>query len=366
MTNKTILIISPEAWGTNFVSKHHYSNYLSKQNTVYFLNPVHSSRINPFGKTHLEIKQIKNNLVQINYHNLLPRLNRFPKFIQNYIFKKQAKQIQKALNISKFDIVWSFDPFRFWNQKNWQADKTIYFTVDLHHNTNFEENIIKTSTLTISISDHIPSKKITTKYNILTINHGFDNSNTTNLKDVTIPGNNKIKAVYVGNISSFLENDRMNFLAKTNSNVDFILIGPTSSSNLSTGQAQETIHFNNTNIYCIGEIKANLIDSYLIKCNVNLLMAKSKKGIKNVNSHKLMHYFNSGNITVSDWLLDYEQNNILNMVKTPKEFREELSIIINNLEFYNSIEKKENRKQFAIANSYDKKIEEISKLLYSN
>jgi len=117
MKNKIILIISPEAWGTNFVSKHHYANYLSKNNTVYFLNPVFSSKINPFGKINIEVENIKENLVKVNYQNLLPKLNKFPKFIQNYIFKRQAKQIQKKLNISKFDIVWSFDPFRFWNQK---------------------------------------------------------------------------------------------------------------------------------------------------------------------------------------------------------------------------------------------------------
>jgi len=334
--------------------------------TVYFLNPVFSSKINPFGKINIEVENIKENLVKVNYQNLLPKLNKFPKFIQNYIFKRQAKQIQKKLNISKFDIVWSFDPFRFWNQKNWRADKTIYFTVDLHHNNNFEENIIKNSTLNLSISDYIPSKKITEKHNITTINHGFDNSNTTTLIDVTIPGNNKIKAAYVGNISNFLENERMHLLAKTNLNVDFILIGPNSNSNLSSGKAQKTIQFNDPNIYCIGEIKANLIDSYLIKCNINLLMAKNKNGVKNVNSHKLMHYFYSGNITISDWLLDYEDNEILNMVNTPVEFSKLFTTTINNLELYNSIKLKEKRKQFAIKNTYSEKLKQISKLLYLN
>jgi len=250
--------------------------------------------------------------------------------------------------------------------KNWRADKTIYFTVDLHHNNNFEENIIKNSTLNLSISDYIPSKKITEKHNITTINHGFDNSNTTTLIDVTIPGNNKIKAAYVGNISNFLENERMHLLAKTNLNVDFILIGPNSNSNLSSGKAQKTIQFNDPNIYCIGEIKANLIDSYLIKCNINLLMAKNKNGVKNVNSHKLMHYFYSGNITISDWLLDYEDNEILNMVNTPVEFSKLFTTTINNLELYNSIKLKEKRKQFAIKNTYSEKLKQISKLLYLN
>ena len=40
LTNKTILIISPQGWGDMFISKHHYAIELAKKgNTVYFLNP---------------------------------------------------------------------------------------------------------------------------------------------------------------------------------------------------------------------------------------------------------------------------------------------------------------------------------------
>jgi len=152
MVNKTILLISPEAWGTNFVSKHHYASYLAKNNTVYFLNPVLSSKINPFGKIEIEVKKIKENLVQVNYQNLLPKLNRLPKFIQNYIFKKQAKQIQQALKIRKFDIVWTFDPRRFWNQQNWKTDKSIYHTVDFHSNSKYEIQSVETSNLVLGVT----------------------------------------------------------------------------------------------------------------------------------------------------------------------------------------------------------------------
>ena len=40
LRNKTILIISPQAWGKMFLSKHHYAIELAKRgNAVYFLNP---------------------------------------------------------------------------------------------------------------------------------------------------------------------------------------------------------------------------------------------------------------------------------------------------------------------------------------
>jgi hypothetical protein len=40
LKNKTILVISPNNWGTMHISKHHYAIELARLgNSVYFLNP---------------------------------------------------------------------------------------------------------------------------------------------------------------------------------------------------------------------------------------------------------------------------------------------------------------------------------------
>ena len=44
LRNKTILILSPQAWGTMFLSKHHYAVELARLgNRVYYLNPPETS-----------------------------------------------------------------------------------------------------------------------------------------------------------------------------------------------------------------------------------------------------------------------------------------------------------------------------------
>lgn len=40
LTNKNILIISPDKWSELYISKHHYARYLSKNNTIWFLNAI--------------------------------------------------------------------------------------------------------------------------------------------------------------------------------------------------------------------------------------------------------------------------------------------------------------------------------------
>jgi hypothetical protein len=47
LSGKNILLISPESWGQNHVSKHHYATELSKNNKIYFLNPPSSKKQYP-------------------------------------------------------------------------------------------------------------------------------------------------------------------------------------------------------------------------------------------------------------------------------------------------------------------------------
>lgn len=364
MKNKVILLISTEAWGVNFVSKHHYANHLSQNNTVYFLNPITNSVLNPIGNTNVLINEIKEGLYEVNYRNLLPKLNSTPKFIQNLIYKRQAKQIQNAIGLKKIDIVWSFDPYRFWNQNNWKAKEKIYHTVDFHPNASFEVDMIKSSDISLTVSKHIPSIELNEKYSMKVVSHGYKVSKERSDSHVELPGFNSVRAIYVGNVGSLLDQGRLNELAKSNPNVDFILLGPTGKSNLSSSGKKQINNFEK-NVYFIGEKPANSIDLYLEKCDINLLPLVQRDGVKNINSHKLMYYFYSGNATVSDWLMDFDDSKegLLYMTKSADEFLLKMKDVVENLIIYNSKYLKEMRKEFAINNSYDEKIKYISSLI---
>ena len=100
MKNKIILLISPEAWGKSFVSKHHYASYLSKNNTVCFLNPVKGAKINAFGNVGVQTKKINNNLIEVSYENLVPRLNKLNKKVQNFFYKKLSRILKMSVSIA--------------------------------------------------------------------------------------------------------------------------------------------------------------------------------------------------------------------------------------------------------------------------
>jgi len=373
MKNKTILLISPEAWGKSFVSKHHYANYLAKNNTVYFLNPVLSSKFNPFSNINVELKNIKDNLVQVSYQNLLPRLNRLPKFIQRYIYNNQAKQIQKALNIEKFDIVWSFDPYRFWNQNVWNTFKSIYHTVDVHFTKSFELEISKSSNIVLLSSEMLRKNLKKSNNNIFYTGHAsdIDHFSLVNEQKIKLPGHNTIKAGLVGNFNNNVDYNLIFEIAKHNVLIDFIFIGPFEANNLGRTQSQKseiTKLEKLKNVFFIGEIPSKDINLWLVNFDINLVLYREDKRDIIINPHKMMGYFYTGKITICSWFNEYKnaKNEFVYITKTNSEIPKTIKKISESLRYWNKSELQHKRKQFAISNSYDKKIEEIANLLYSN
>lgn len=371
LENKTILLISPEAWGANFVSKHHYANYLAKKNIVFFLNPAQESTIHPFGDTNAQITKIKHNLFQINYQNLIPKLNSLPKTIQKWYYKKQAEQIKIKIGIDKFDIIWSFDPYRFWNQQVWKAEKTIYHTVDFHSKAKYEYEICQNSSHIFGVTPLIinPLKKYTNQ--IKRIGHGADIDNFSINSSLSLPGTNKIKACYTGNFHKHIDYSLLIELATKNDDIDFIMIGPLLNNNLSNSDQVEKYNLeklmNIKNIYLIGSVPSHDLMTYLSLCDINLVLFKKEHEVIHCSPHKLMAYFYSGNVTISNYIDEHKltDSKIIIMLDVLKDIIEKIKEVKMYLNKYNSEDLKKKRKQFAIKNSYDSKIEEIAKLIYS-
>lgn len=355
MKNKCILLISPEAWGVNFLSKHYYALELAKENTVYFLNPPQPAK---GSRLDLSTENITENLVSVHYRNLIPKLNNVPGMLQGLAYKNLAKKLQKQLKINAFDLVWSFDPYRFYEQNVWHAKQTVYHCVDFHFNAKHESHIISSSDLTLVVSDTMIDYFKSAPKKVARIGHGFHVAET--ITNETVPGENTVKACYVGNVSGLLAGARLAQLAKNHPTVDFILIGP-----YQMGKDGKPPFETSQNVYLIGEVAADRIAGFLQYSSINLLLLKDRGKVPNANSHKLMAYFNSGKITLSDYLIDYAiaDSDLMEQAKTVGEFDQKFALILANLDAFNHLDKQKIRKEFAANNTYTKKLKKITKLL---
>ena len=101
LTNKNILLISPEPWDHIFVSKHHYAVHLAKRgNKVFFLNP-------PVSKSGVACTAFAE-VFEVNYSGFPIGVRFYPLFMQKVIMARVYQTIEKLCS-AVFDVVWSFD-----------------------------------------------------------------------------------------------------------------------------------------------------------------------------------------------------------------------------------------------------------------
>ncbi|MCH2233038.1 MAG: hypothetical protein MK078_02210 [Crocinitomicaceae bacterium] len=372
INGKKILIISPEAWGNNHVSKHHYAKYLSKENEVYFLNPPTGFKRFSFKNLDVQLSIVEENIKTISYKNLIPKLNNSPKYIQEKIYKKMAETIQDEIRVDHFDIVWSFDPYRYFNQRVWKAKKYIYHTVDVHFRKCFEADIAYTSDLVLLSSELLRENLRPFNSNIIYSGHGadidaFEKSEMIN----DLPGSNGIKAGLVGNFNNNVDYDLIEKIALHNKGIDFIFIGPYKDNNLGNDTksvAEKVDHLKMLkNVYFIGSVPSSKIINYLQSLDINMVLYREDKRHIIINPHKMMGYFYSGKITVSTWFNEYSNSSpeLMLMAENNNQLPQLIEEIAQNISVHNSSENIEFRREFALRNSYDNKLESIAEFLYN-
>jgi hypothetical protein len=371
LSDKTILIISPEAWGVNFVSKHHYANYLSKNNKVYFLNPAVGFRWNLMHNFSIFTNELNINLSIVSYSNFVPRLNFLPRHFQSVIYKRQARFIQRSLNVHKFDLIWTFDPFRYWDFEGFFCGLKIYHAVDFHPQAKFESVICSKADVVLGVASAIlePLRRFNT--NLYKIPHGadLDSYSKSDLEaTLSLPGKNKYKIGYVGNLNQQVDYDLLNKTVSENLQCDFFIIGPYQDNNLSRNGSLEIKVFNSLskydNLFFLGSKPANELIHYLERMDINIVLYREL--LKNqCNSHKLMGYFYSGKVIVSTFVEEYNTgfNDMIVMTKNNNEFPKLFKETIANINYFNSRYLFQKRRQYAIENSYENLIENIGEIL---
>lgn len=153
-----IVIISNEAWGEIWFSKHHYANELTKLGyRVYFCNPPIKWKFQNLFSFKITIDKTPEGVSIINYHNNFP-LKVLPRFFLWLNDKLNQKKISQHLPEEKC-ILWQFDPFRFvyFNTKRFSR---IYHVSDPYIHLPYDNFITKNSALIVCTSpNYIPYYK---------------------------------------------------------------------------------------------------------------------------------------------------------------------------------------------------------------
>ncbi|MCC7333012.1 MAG: hypothetical protein IT232_10450 [Flavobacteriales bacterium] len=363
--NKTILILSPEDWGVNLLSKHLYALELSKNNTVYFL---HTSP-HPQQKELISTYKIQENITLIHFKKVARGIFKLPSFLidfQNkYLIQKLYNKIEQPI-----DILWSFDQSKFQNLKQFKAKISIFHPVDYIKSVNpFVNRIANSANVVLSVSDPILNT-IDTKSPKFLINHGIDNSFFQHGQKVVTPiflVEDKLNIGYIGNmLIKLLDWETLIEIVKTHTECNFIFIGPTDKSNISSNNKNKAIDtlksFSNT--VFTGQMHKEELASVLPFFDAFWLCYDNNKyPIEVSNSHKIMEYLSTGKVIISNYFEIYKNSGLLEMSQSKIEFIETFNKTINNIHELNNAELQKKRIEFAKDNIYEKQIERIEKII---
>lgn len=350
LQGKNVLLISPEPWDHLFVSKHHYAVYLGKRgNKVFFLNPP--SRSESVTSTDYQ------DVFSIQYTGFWMGLRLYPAFLRRYLLRRKYNSLQKKCGVA-FDVVWSFDSSVFFDFAALPR-----YVLKISHIVDFNQDFqLK---MVVSTADYCfcPSEILRRRlspYNSKTIkiSHGYAVPEHT-VAEVNFLGKNRVKIFYAGNLDiPYIDWHLIQKLISQNSNVDFYFAGSKSETN-----KELTTLLKFDNFYYVGELKKNVLSAYLECTDVTILVYKADEFREQLaNPHKVMEYLAAGKVIVStytDELRSLSEQQLVCMTSSNSEFLAMFSSVLKNLSEWNSSEKMQKRKQYALENTYDKQIEKI-------
>jgi hypothetical protein len=355
-----ILLISPEAWGDNFVSKHHYAVTLSRLgHKVYFLNPPSLGFKVSTTKYH--------NLFVIDCQPLFRGLRKLPVFFSAWLTFLEFRRLEKKVG-TLFSLVWNFETSRFFNLSKLSSDK-----IKISHIVDYTENFnLKLASATADIclgtTDFInhEQKKYTT--NVYKVHHGVQISSSECFLELNF--SRKINAVYLGNLSlKYIDWETIYQICSNHQEVGFYFIGPEGKSNLGNKAAKEDPYKDKLkdleNTWFPGPFPSEQVPTLLKQFNILLLVYHADIYPKQLASpHKMMEYLASGHVIVASYTDEYkDKKELLEMASSTRDLPSVFAEVVNNLEYYNAKDKVEIRQSFASVNTYEKQLVKIFSII---
>lgn len=363
--NKTILILSPEDWGKNLLSKHLYAKELSKHNEVFFLHTAPHKQQNSF----IKATTINNNLTVLHLKKIVKGVFKLPSVAIDAQNKLIVKKIRKHIN-QPIDVVWSFDQSKFQDLNQFKSKLKIFHPVDyIDKAIPFLKRIADSADYVFSVSDMILNN-IKTKTPKHFVNHGLDGVFTEKHTSVTKPNFielNKINVGYVGNLQiKLMDWNVLIKIVESNPSVNFVFIGPDKQSNIGGNKKFKQLDIIKAlpNSQFVGVLEKNKLREVLHFFDCFLISYDNKKYPIHVsNSHKILEYLSTGKVIVSNTISTYKSFTLLEMVDDNINLPAKFNEVINDLDSYNSLEKTNNRINYAKDNTYAKQVKKIENII---
>lgn len=375
LSDKLILILTPQSWGNMLLAKHHYAIELAKSgNRVYFLNPPDNN--------HWSLKSRKNrigvqesdqhpNLFFVTQKLYFPYNLKFhSRELYNILIKKQIQDIQQIIG-RKPDIVWSFDLGNLFPLQLFDKDIfRVFHPVDEPGDRNALQ-AAKGAHILFAVTREIIDKYKFFGIPSFFINHGLAKE----FIPQEIYRSSQGRPVSVGMSGNLLRPDLdrkiLLQIIRENPETSFHFFGSYEAGQSNIGAAIDlaATSFIDTlrtakNVKLHGVLKTAELAASLNQMDALLICYDIQRDqSKGTNYHKVIEYLSTGKVIISNNITTYAGDpDLVNMIAERNDNANLPALFtdtISSLDKWNAAALQKKRKSFALDNTYQKQIKRI-------
>ena len=121
-----------------------------------------------------------------------------------------------------------------------------------------------------------------------------------------------------------------------------------------------------SNAHFVGRVDSDSLQKYYQAADILLITYQEVFQHDQANPHKMMEYLGSGKMVIATFTSEYEDlsdKGLILMSRKNQEFKALFDQALQNLEFWNGESLQQARRSFGLANTYDRQIERIEKII---
>jgi glycosyltransferase involved in cell wall biosynthesis len=378
LSGKSILVISPQAWGTMFLSKHHYAVELARRgNKVFYLNPPIQDSGALEGNFQMDRSAQDDNLFIVSHKLFFPYALKFKSFmIFHFLMRLHLRNILKKMG-GHFDVIWSFDIGNLYPLKFFGKDLIkVFHPVDEPMGAEALK-AARGADFIFSVTREILDKYSFTDVPRVFINHGVAPYFVADVEQTQRSDGGKIRVGFSGNLlQNALDRDIFLRIINENNDIQFECWGSfrKGESNIGGVVDNDLREFieeiqRAPNVILHGSVAPAELAPALRKMDVLLNFYDVQRDqSKGTNYHKIMEYLSTGKVIVSNNITTYKDRPKLVTMVTERDSNRSLpelfKTVISDLKHYNSPALQEERIEYAKNNTYSHQVERIEKVIY--
>jgi glycosyltransferase involved in cell wall biosynthesis len=350
----SILLVSPERWVDQAVSKHHYARVLVQSGRhVLFLDPP------SLGGGGISLGDVPGlpGLRVVRGPRVAPGLRLMPAFARRWLEARWLARLEKLAGTS-VTTVWLFENSRFYDM-GFAGDRLkIYHQVDLNQSFH-PQQAARTSDVCLCTTDVIRGQLLAARPDVHKIHHATAIVESPRLDPVMAsalakPGKH---AVCVGNMDMrYLDHEAIQRLVERHPDITFHFIGAYSRSSRTYASTE-----GRPNVAWWGRRDHGDIPAILAAADVLLVAYDARRYRDQLASpHKFMEYLLSGKTIVASYTDEYkDKGHLIEMAGPDEEIDPVFARVVGNLDHYNAPGRMAERRAFALDHSYERQLGRI-------